>query len=99
MGTLRENILNEWHQLWLKLSDRDLAEEAKRIDMSGREAFGRLMGIPQPLAMLGDSLQRNLALQDGNAGYPLQRQSSPRDGSGSYPLQRQSSPRSLGGNV
>jgi hypothetical protein len=76
-NSLRESILNEWHQLWLKLSDRDLAEEAQRIDMSGKEAFGRLMGLSTPLAILGPSASSQpLSLQDGS-GY-LGRQSSPR---------------------
>merc|ERR1712039_695064 len=41
-------ILTEWHQLGLKVSDRGLQEEAKRIDMHEREAFQRLMNMPGP---------------------------------------------------
>jgi len=49
--TIRNSILTEWHELSLKVTDTNLAEEAKRIDVMGREAYWKLLGEPLPLAI------------------------------------------------
>eukprot|EP00439_Symbiodinium_sp_Y106_P075202 s1975_g14.t2 len=41
---LRDEILTKWHKLGLEVSDDNLAEEAKRIDMTEKAAFCQLMG-------------------------------------------------------
>lgn len=53
-ASLRDSILTEWHQLGMQVSDSGLAEEAKRIDVGEKEAFSRLMALPQALPCLGD---------------------------------------------
>lgn len=55
---LRDDILTQWHKLGLQVTDDNLAEEAKRIDMTEKAAFCKLMGMPSPtLAITGGSGQ------------------------------------------
>ncbi|CAK9019621.1 Uncharacterized protein SCF082_LOCUS14592 [Durusdinium trenchii] len=55
-GKIRDDILTQWHKLGLQVTDDNLAEEAKRIDMTEKAAFCQLMGMPSPtLALTGGS--------------------------------------------
>eukprot|EP00929_Paragymnodinium_shiwhaense_P104835 TRINITY_DN69574_c0_g3_i1.p1 TRINITY_DN69574_c0_g3~~TRINITY_DN69574_c0_g3_i1.p1 ORF type:complete len:659 (+),score=135.39 TRINITY_DN69574_c0_g3_i1:184-2160(+) len=53
VSALHSSIMTQWHQLGMKISDKDLSDEARRIDFHEREAFAQLMGMPQAVPMLG----------------------------------------------
>eukprot|EP00913_Durusdinium_trenchii_P023575 g22150.t1 len=81
-GKIRDDILTQWHKLGLQVTDDNLAEEAKRIDMTEKAAFCQLMGMPSPtLALTGGSAAKaQLQLPDAEK---VQMSQSPRSDAGS----------------
>eukprot|EP00930_Biecheleria_cincta_P043115 TRINITY_DN29642_c0_g1_i1.p1 TRINITY_DN29642_c0_g1~~TRINITY_DN29642_c0_g1_i1.p1 ORF type:complete len:688 (+),score=137.65 TRINITY_DN29642_c0_g1_i1:94-2157(+) len=67
---LRDSILTQWHQLGLKVSDENLSEEAKRIDMTEKAAFCQLMGMPAPMLALGGAHRPQQALEFAESARP-----------------------------
>ena len=83
---IRDDILTHWHKLGLQVTDDNLAEEAKRIDMTERAAFCQLMGMPSPtLALTGGSPLLQLPDEKQAGTSPTQ---SPRSPAALAPLQR-----------
>mmetsp|Transcript_77204 Transcript_77204/g.184844 ORF Transcript_77204/g.184844 Transcript_77204/m.184844 type:complete len:663 (-) Transcript_77204:184-2172(-) len=76
---MRDDILTKWHKLGLQVTDDNLAEEAKRIDMTERAAFCQLMGMPAPnLALTAGSTSQLLQLPDSPAGNEASPTGTPR---------------------